>query len=338
MAYRVIKTIRGVQYLYEQSSYRVGKKVFTKCRCLGRVDGFSGLSDSLTVRSDLVPDQSAGEVDTALPGPANPPRVQAQAERSIKNIAPLSIRVELSDHRISAKSLHKEVDLALGLLKANGVAPSCFPDIAVKYANEAGFRRSWRTGKYTVSLPWLSTGKRQQFKRIFSQTVSHAVLDAVGKQDPLKYSQIAEAFDAEYRASTTAIASYLLHASPKGWYSLVSLYVFRVVNRSRECLPAASKLGMVDFQKRRGWRDEATKLMSLIRKQGYESVLAANQKELASSRRAITLAGNKMRSLVPFLPRWWKARHKFRAELAREQAIMSQQRKLQLLINLTFKR
>lgn len=39
MTYRVIKTINGRQYVYEQTSYRVGKKVKTKCVYLGRADG-----------------------------------------------------------------------------------------------------------------------------------------------------------------------------------------------------------------------------------------------------------------------------------------------------------
>ncbi len=37
MTYRVVKTINGRQYVYEQTSYRVGKKVKTKSVYLGRV-------------------------------------------------------------------------------------------------------------------------------------------------------------------------------------------------------------------------------------------------------------------------------------------------------------
>ena len=39
MTYRVVKTINGRQYVYEQTSYRVGKKVKTKCVYLGPVGG-----------------------------------------------------------------------------------------------------------------------------------------------------------------------------------------------------------------------------------------------------------------------------------------------------------
>lgn len=38
MAYRVIKTIKGRRYLYEQESVREGARVRTKCRCLGALD------------------------------------------------------------------------------------------------------------------------------------------------------------------------------------------------------------------------------------------------------------------------------------------------------------
>ncbi len=38
MAYRVIKTIKGRQYIYEQESRRVGEKVMTKSRYIGPLD------------------------------------------------------------------------------------------------------------------------------------------------------------------------------------------------------------------------------------------------------------------------------------------------------------
>lgn len=38
MSYRVIKTIRGRRYLYEQRSWREGKRVRTQSRCLGPLD------------------------------------------------------------------------------------------------------------------------------------------------------------------------------------------------------------------------------------------------------------------------------------------------------------
>jgi hypothetical protein len=38
MTYRVIKTIKGRRYLYEQTSYREAGQVRTKCRCLESLD------------------------------------------------------------------------------------------------------------------------------------------------------------------------------------------------------------------------------------------------------------------------------------------------------------
>src|SRR5665213_3259761 len=38
MSYRVIKTIRGRRYLYEQRSWREGKRVRSQSRCLGPLD------------------------------------------------------------------------------------------------------------------------------------------------------------------------------------------------------------------------------------------------------------------------------------------------------------
>ena len=37
--YRVVKTIKGHKYLYDQQTYRVGDRVFTRNRYLGRAEG-----------------------------------------------------------------------------------------------------------------------------------------------------------------------------------------------------------------------------------------------------------------------------------------------------------
>lgn len=42
MSYVVFKRIKGHVYAYEQSSWREGNRVRTRCRCLGRADGVGG--------------------------------------------------------------------------------------------------------------------------------------------------------------------------------------------------------------------------------------------------------------------------------------------------------
>jgi len=39
MVYRVIKTVKGRRYIYEQRTWRVGERVHTECRYVGPADG-----------------------------------------------------------------------------------------------------------------------------------------------------------------------------------------------------------------------------------------------------------------------------------------------------------
>ena len=53
MSYLVIKTINGHQYRYRQTSYRVGKKVRTKCVYLGPVKGIDWSATLFAKRSHV---------------------------------------------------------------------------------------------------------------------------------------------------------------------------------------------------------------------------------------------------------------------------------------------
>lgn len=341
MSYLVIKVIRGKKYLYRQSSYRVGKKVFTKCRCLGRADKIVLNSEGSDVQStdetpsEIKPRISDRGKEGALGISASQLNSQLQAFKSAdispRNTTALSIRIPLQNHAVSSRSLQKEVKLALNSLDRLGIPAEQFPDITVKHGYFPRFKRRWKTGKYVCTIPWKSKGTRTKFKRAYSNAVSNATLDALGRHDPEKYAQIACAFDQEYRASTKAISTFLKHTSPKGFYSVVALHCFGVVNKSKECLPHAEKLGMLDFNKRRGWRDEATKMMSQVRRKGYKEVQQTYDKELTKARREVTRTRNDVRKYFILSPRRTRARKKFKAALAREQAQLAMQRKLQLV-------
>lgn len=54
MAYRVIKTIKGRQYVYEQTSRRIGTKVRTKSRYIGPLDPRNQTSRSSKVNTTLL--------------------------------------------------------------------------------------------------------------------------------------------------------------------------------------------------------------------------------------------------------------------------------------------
>ena len=61
MTYRVIKRIKGRQYIYEQSSYRVGNKVKTKSKYIGPVDP-RGAGGSVQTVAPKEPEQATMEV------------------------------------------------------------------------------------------------------------------------------------------------------------------------------------------------------------------------------------------------------------------------------------
>ncbi len=61
--YRVIKTIKGHAYLYEQRSWREGHRVRSECRYVGRADGATDRRRAATRRKDINTTEMASAVD-----------------------------------------------------------------------------------------------------------------------------------------------------------------------------------------------------------------------------------------------------------------------------------
>ena len=337
MSYRVIKRIRGIAYLYEQTSFRVGRKVYTKCKCLGRYDG-SGLSV-------FGPSEEAGKEtisilensDSALSEiQKNATQILQQSvhqKRDQSNTTSLSIHIPLVNHKISESALVKEVDLAHRMLDHLEIPRECLPSIHVKYGYFPCHKRKRRNGEYRVTLPWKSRGSRTAFKRSYSQAVARATLDAVGKQNPEAYAELARTFDDTFRSSQSAIGVYFRYASPMGVYKAMALRWFGVVRKSKECLPNPGSVGMVDFSKRKTWRDDLVSLMATLQKSGMKRTEKKFREQLTKARREVTASMTNMKRFSRFSPRRVRARKRLKKALAREQAQLAMQRKLQHVSN-----
>src|SRR5215218_5729822 len=68
--YRVVKTIKGHRYVYEQRTWREGKRVRTESRYIGPADG-QGMPSTrgLTLQNASEPGRGDGELDAATSVP-----------------------------------------------------------------------------------------------------------------------------------------------------------------------------------------------------------------------------------------------------------------------------
>lgn len=84
MTYRVIKTIRGRQYLYEQTSVRVGKKVKTISKYLSPANSNKGSANSNELwRGDYTDEEMKwkGWLNDKKPNPGPAPTVAAPEDK-----------------------------------------------------------------------------------------------------------------------------------------------------------------------------------------------------------------------------------------------------------------
>ena len=339
MAYRVIKRVKGIAYLYEQISFRVGSRVHTKSRCLGRADGIggavsgvagascaSGSSEAQVAHGDSGA-LSVPEVP-AIPGNDDGADIISKIRRSDQqngqNIPRPVITtrfrsaIPLAGHKISTFSLQKEYENAQVMLRNAGVSSEQFPSITIKYGWWVKPILRRRTGQYVVCLPKKSSGHRMKFKRCYSQTVARSMLDSVARHAPQKYAVLAQEFDSSFRETQKAITTFIFAAkAPNAVLMLLALRQWGVIRKAKKVLPSPERIGLIDFSKRKTWRDELTAIMGTIHRKGFARVHADHQKQLSIAKREFTTARNIHAKCIPLSPRWWRSRRRQKTAIAR---------------------
>ena len=327
MAYLIIKKIKGISYVYEQTTYRVGEKVYTRSRYLGRAQ---------MAEESWSPEGSNPSAKVAR---AVTPRRQRPIAKNTTKMRPLEkvtttnfvIKPDLKKHKISANALQKEHDTALSQLKKSGLDITRFPHISVKHGLYTTHKRRFRNGAYVVTLPRKSCGARTRFKNHFSQTIAHASLDLLAQQRPTAYAELAFEFDRSFRETQKALTAYMVAASPEGFVKGLALKYWGIIRKSKQTLPQPEKVGLLDFSKRKSWRDELVTIMTHIQRKGLRKVREQIRHELTVARREFSTAMTERKKTNFLSTRWWRTRKRWRKALAREQAQLALQRKLECI-------
>ena len=340
MAYQVIKRIKGIPYLYEQETYRVGGKVHTRSRYIGRADGSSGTghvpasgiaevkppaTESASQTLKLASSQTRANPKRNASGTTGPSRVN-------------TTKIDWKKHNISERALLREHKNAVATLERAGINTDSLPVIHLKHARSVTTKRRWRDGSYVVTLPKKSSGKRTQFKRQYSAAIARASLDALASQDAERYSALASQWDKSYRATQSALTSYIYATSSitrrrrkRGFVLGLVVRHFGLVEKAREVLPDPERVGLVDYSKRSTWRDELVTVMAKRQRIGPEKMKANHRKQTVITRREIHVAVKQKKKAIPLSKTWWRARRRMQKCLAQERALKAFGEKLKLL-------
>lgn len=279
MSYRVVKTIKGIPYLYEQQSYRDGRKVRTVCRCLGRASATQ--ADALGTRQRVRHEAGDALATTARPRPPTP----------AGDPPPLAISAKLERLAISETAIRREYAGHMTRLAGLGFDVSKFPAVSVKHGRAVACRRGF-FGRYRVTLPRYAKGNRTAFKSAFSEALARGSLDLLRTQRPEKFAALAAHLDNSYRETTAALTRYILTTDHENKYvALLTLHFFGKVLALRNWRHTAKqppeRLGVIAYgQRRRDWTDEAAPLLGDIIRRGYADAASGWTAELRHAQAA----------------------------------------------------
>lgn len=279
MTYRVVKRIKGIPYLYEQESFRIGGRVHTQCRSLGAVSGVSGASVG------HAPARSGGIIGTggsgggSTPSPSEPPPKPEEPTPHPQ----LNIKIDPAKLHISETALRKEHEQAISRLRKIGIDPAGFPGITVRYGKAVGHHRKTLSGRsYVVTVPRWEKGNREKLRAEYRKGLGRATLDVVAQKRPDLMDTITRRFDASYRATQDALSRYIKATNDRNKrFKAIALKYFGMANPIYHVPPET--VGLTEYGLRRDWRDEFASLYAHAQRKGYRRSIQDAQTELAKA-------------------------------------------------------
>jgi hypothetical protein len=205
MTYKVIKRIKGRQYIYEQSSYRLGNKVKTKSKYIGPVNprASGGSAHTQPVKEPTpAPEKESVDVDD-------------KSSWILEQQLTLDIGVDLNFHGINEDSIIEEHRRVISKLKDKSISLDGFPRVQIKYGKEVNTtKKKIINRKYVVTLPY--EGGKYKFKREVSKAIVKTTLDHLKKHRPDFYTnKIKAVFKPSYQTTQKALISYLRNSRDK---------------------------------------------------------------------------------------------------------------------------
>lgn len=286
--YRVIKWVKGIPYLYEQSSFRVGKSVKTNSKFLGKASKddlrtYSGSHIQLPETRDYQSKRKNSETKV----------ITTYSELYLDN------KINLEYYGISFESLRIEWESFTDHLRSLKFDLSSLPKIRMRNGKTVTCKQSQLWNYYVVTLPRDSKGNRTQFKSAFSHTLARIALDLLREQRPADYLQLASALNQSYWETQYALYTYILNS--RDWKKRLKAFVFLWAGNTcllEKIIPNnPQKIGLIDLSRRKDWKDEAVGIIALIdktrrdrSKMGFASVKEEIHKELFFAKKDLETA------------------------------------------------
>jgi hypothetical protein len=274
--YRIIKWVKGIPYLYEQSSFRVGKSVKTQSRFLGRAS-----------HKDV---RSCSDSTKSIPAiRAYNRRKEDSARKVITTNNILDNKINLEYYGISQQALQEEFKSFTDHLRGLGFDLSNLPQIRLRYGKSVAYKESLLRNYYIVTLPRGGRGHRTKFKTAFSHILARIALDLHREQCPEDYLKLASVFHQSYWVTQYALYTFILNS--QDWKKRIKAFIFLWAGNTQlleKVIPKNPQtIGLVDHSRRKDWKDEAVGIITHIEryrrdktKMGFSGVEKDLHKEL----------------------------------------------------------
>ena len=283
MAYLVKKTVNGIQYLYRQTSTRVGKQVFTKSQYIGRADGMDAKE-----AADRFLDATDPDADELITTKNKKPDEKSNTPPADPPVPLLTIakNIDFEKFKISEDALIREHQNAIDQFKKMGLDTSEFAEIKVKFGGKSpAYRKVRFKNIYSVTLPRWRAFSRTQFKIEYSKAIATAGISLIKKQNPETYKRLKSQFKESYGNTQYFISCYICDTNDRMREKKLSLW------NSTGQMPSIYKstlkpkhLGLPEIAtSRKNWEDDL--IISLIEsnRKGFATIQKEREKLLSTA-------------------------------------------------------
>lgn len=183
----------------------------------------------------------------------------------------------------------------LAKLQHFGIPSEKIPSITLKFGKAVASHKKAFSRDVVVTVP-KKKGNREAFRREYRKTLHRVFIETLEQEQPERIAPFLSVFDASFRATQTALFSYMANTNSKDKFiKALALKFFSVIHpiptgQKGKTLPA-EKLGLVAYGKRNNWKDEFCDLMAELDKKGFDTLLSRAHLEIkkaqSSQRQAI---------------------------------------------------
>ena len=338
MAYHVIKTIKGRQYLYRQEGFREGDKVRTRSTYIGPVtEANRGLvSKSSSGSAAASPSESAGSSFSA-----SKPAERASSGQNAKSPPPASSeifrsKVNLKKQKISEESLHRQQVIFTNRMASKGVDVSKMPPIVIKRGLSLGHKRSFGKKQLIVTLP--RTGvNRGEFRKECFKAQGRLAIEAFSQQQPEKFLKLSQHFDQSFRKSQGLISDYIRNARGKSAkFRAIALKVWGNTAQLHKHLPEPDKVGVYDYSSRKSWQDEAVSIYAEMNRKGASAFRQNLGEKMGMARNELDRAETDLKNLTFFNMKKGSIRRRAARARARYENMREMNRKVEVVKELFY--